>query len=187
MIRQPLTGIGRRVATIVRAAVAAFVIALVPQGVWSALIVINLRVSPRMPWAVGLMAVLLWAMWRYLGGSFPPHRTSEWRRLHLRAVLLAPRLLAWAFLAGALSLIALTGYWIVLARIIRMPGSVLPRMANVPRAVIMLAVVTGAAISPLCEQIGIWGYGQVILRRDFTRRTAILRSRSSFLSDCLSR
>jgi hypothetical protein len=29
-------------------------------------------------------------------------------------------------MAGALSLIALTGYWIVLARIIRMPGSVLP-------------------------------------------------------------
>jgi hypothetical protein len=99
---------------------------LVPQGVWSALIVINLRVSPRMPWAVGLMAVLLWAMWRYLGGAFPPHRTPEWRRLHLRAVLVPPRLLAWAFMAGALSLIALTGYWIVLARIIRMPGSVLP-------------------------------------------------------------
>ncbi len=61
-----------------------------------------------------------------------------------------------------------------------MPGSALPSMANVPRAVVMLAVITGAAISPICEQMGIWGYGQVMLRRDFTRRSAILLSAAIF-------
>jgi Type II CAAX prenyl endopeptidase Rce1-like len=165
--------IARGFGTIVRATAVAFVIALAPQGVWSALILANIKVSPRVPWAVGLMAGLLWAMWRYLGGAFPPRRTSESRRLHLRAGLVPREVLVWALVSGSLSIIALTGYWIVLARFFRMPGSVLPNMANVPRSMAVLAVVTGAAISPICEQIGIWGYGQVILSRDFTRLSVI--------------
>jgi hypothetical protein len=168
--------IARRFGMIVPATVVAFVIALAPQGLWSALILANIKVSPRVPWAVVLMVGLLWAMWRYLGGAFPPRRTSESRRLHLRAVLLPRQVVAWAFVAGGLSIIALTGYWIVLAQLIRMPGSVLPSMTNVPRPMAMLAVVTGAAISPICEQIGFSGYGQVILSRDFTRRNVIVLS-----------
>ena len=115
--------ITRRVGTVARATVVALFIALAPQGVWSALILINLKVSPTVPWAVAVMAGLLWAMWRYLDGAFPPHRTSESRRLHLRAILLPREVFGWALVAGALSLIALTGYWIILARIIRMPGT----------------------------------------------------------------
>jgi len=168
--------IARRFGTIVRATAVAFVIALAPQGVWSALILANIKVSPRVPWAVVLMAGLLWAMWRYLGGAFPPRRTSKSRRLHLRAVRVPREVLVWAFVAGGLSIIALTGYWIVLAQFVRMPGSVLPSMANVPRSMAVLAVVTGAAISPICEQIGIWGYGHVILSRDFRRLSVIVLS-----------
>jgi hypothetical protein len=168
--------IRRRAATVVRATLLALLIALAPQGVWSALILTNLRISPTVPWAVALMAALLWAMWRYLGGAFPPRRTSKYRRLHLRAILVPRHTLAWALIAGTLSLIALTGYWIILARLVRMPGSVLPSMTNVPHWIVVLAVATGAAISPMCEQIGIWGYGHVMLRRDFTRRSAIVLS-----------
>jgi len=168
--------ITRRVATVLRAAAVALLIALAPQGVWSALILINLRTSPTVPWAVAVMAGVLWALWRYLGGAFPPRRTSESRRRHLRANRVSRRVLAWALAAGALSLIALTGYWIVLARIVRMPGSVLPDMTNVPHPMILLALVTGAAVSPICEQMGIWGYGQVMLQRDFTRPSAIVLS-----------
>jgi hypothetical protein len=168
--------IARKFRTIVRATAVALSIALAPQGLWSALIMTNVKVSPRVPWAIVLMAGVLWAIWRYLGGAFPPRRTSESRRLHLRAVLLPRQAFAWAFVAGGLSIVALAGYWIVLAQLIRMPGSVLPSMKNVPRSVIVLSVVTGAAVSPICEQMGIWGYGQVILSRDFTRRTAIVLS-----------
>src|SRR5580765_7662218 len=114
--------ITRRATTVVRATAIALFIALAPQGVWSALILINLRVSPTVPWAIALMAALLWATWRYLGGAFPPLRTSASRRLHLRAIRLPRHALAWALIAGALSLVALTGYWIVFAQVVRMPG-----------------------------------------------------------------
>jgi hypothetical protein len=34
----------------------------------------------------------------------------------------------------------------------------------------------GALVSPICEQAGIWGYGQTMLRREFTAPTAVALS-----------
>jgi len=44
-------------------------ITILAGGVWSALLVTNLRTSPAVPWSVPVMALLLWLMWRYLGGK----------------------------------------------------------------------------------------------------------------------
>jgi len=159
-----------------RAAITAFAIALIPQGIWSALLLTNLKVSPRLPWAVVVIVALLVIMWQYLGGAFPPARTAQVRRRHMRAVLVPRTVAAWSFVAGGLSLVALAGLWMVLAQLVRMPGNVLPAMANVPAPVVAVALVAGAAISPICEQIGIWGYAQVMVRRDFTRRDAVALS-----------
>ncbi len=73
-------------------------------------------------------------------------------------------------------MVALTGAWILLAQFIRMPGNVLPPMGNLPWPIVVLAVGMGALISPICEQAGIWGYGQTMLRRDFTASSAIVFS-----------
>ena len=169
-------GVAVKLAAVARAAVVALAIALLPQGVWSALIIANLRLTPRIPWAVAVIGLLLWLMWRYLGGAYSPGRTAASRRAHLRASRVAPDVFAWALLAGGLSLAALSGFWIVLARLIRLPGSVLPPATGAPEFVVVAAVVAGASISPLCEQAGIWGYGQVMLRRAFNRRSAIILS-----------
>jgi membrane protease YdiL (CAAX protease family) len=166
----------KKLAAVGRAAIVAFAIALIPQGIWSALLVANLKWNPRVPWAVAVIIALLALMWRYLGGAFPPARTAHARQRHMRAALVPRMVAGWSLLAGALSLIALTGLWMVLAQLVRMPGSVLPTMDNVPASVAAVALVTGAAISPICEQIGIWGYAQVMLRREFTRRAAIILS-----------
>jgi len=158
------------------AAIVVFTIAIVPQGIWSALISVNLRTSPTIPWAVVLIAALVTLFWQYLGGHFAPRRTSASRRLHLRANRVPLPIFAWAVLAGLLSVAALTGVWILLAQFIRMPGSVLPPMGNVPWPIVVLAVGMGALISPICEQAGIWGYGQTMLRREFAASTAVVLS-----------
>jgi hypothetical protein len=166
----------KRALAAVAAAIFAFMIALLPQGIWSALITLNLRTSPTIPWAEVVMAGLLILYWQYLGGRFPPRRTSGARRHHLRASRVPLPMFAWAVLAGALAVVALTGVWIILAQIIRMPGNVLPPMGNLPWPIVALAVGMGALISPVCEQAGIWGYGQTMLRREFTAATAIVLS-----------
>jgi CAAX prenyl protease-like protein len=163
-----------RVLTVARAAAFAFSIALVPQGVWTALIVLNLRTSPTVPWAVAVMPLLLGGLWLYLGGRWGASRTSETRRRRLRAHGVSGPVFAWAVLADGSALVALVGVWIVLARFVRMPGNVLPPMGPASWPMMAAAVTMGAMISPLCEQAGIWGYAQVILEPDYRPATAIV-------------
>lgn len=158
----------RRSIAVFRSALIALVIALVPQGIWSALISLNLKTAPALPWAVLVAAVMLVLLWRFLGYGA--------RRVLLRANRVPRRVFAWAVIAGLLGLGALTGAWILLAQFIRMPGNVLPAMGGVRRLVVVLVVLTGALISPICEEAGIFGYAQVMLRRDFSATSAIALS-----------
>ena len=92
----------------------AFAITVLAGGIWGALLVANLRGSPAVPWSVPAMALMLWLMWRYLGGKGWPLSTSDARRHYLRANRKSARTYLWSFAAGVLSVVALAGYWIVL-------------------------------------------------------------------------
>jgi len=138
------------------------------------LIVTNLRTVPSIPWSVLVMAVLMGIGAQYLRGAWGPSRTAASRRQSLRATVVSREMFAWAWLAGAFSMIALVGVWILLASVVRMPGSVLPDLSAFPRWTAALAVGMGALISPLCEQAGIWGYWQGALERRCSGPTAIV-------------
>ena len=60
----------RRLVADAWSAILAFVILAFGQGVWAALFTTNLKTSPKIPWAVAMMALVLWVMWRYLGGKW---------------------------------------------------------------------------------------------------------------------
>jgi membrane protease YdiL (CAAX protease family) len=155
-------------------AVVTFAITLIPQGVWSALIVTNLRANPAVPWSVLVMAVLIVAQAQYLRGQWGATNTAAARRQSLRATLVSREAFVWAGVAGALSLTALVGVWIVLASLIRMPGAVLPDLSGYPWWTAVLAVAMGIVISPWCEQAGIWGYLQTGLERQVSGTTAVV-------------
>jgi hypothetical protein len=104
-----------------KSAIAALAITLVPQGVWSALILANLRTVPAIPWSVVVMTVLLVAGTQYLRGRWGSPATAATRRQSLRATVVSREMFAWAWLAGALSIIALSGAWIVLAALLPHP------------------------------------------------------------------
>jgi membrane protease YdiL (CAAX protease family) len=163
-----------RILTAAWAAILGIFIALSGQGVWSALIAANLATTPATPWAVGVMAVVLWLIWQYLGGRWSPHSTSDGRRLRLRANALPGNVFGWAILAGALSIVALAGWWLLISQVDRISGSVLPDMSKVPWLTTVLAVAMGTLVSPVLEQAGFWGYCQVMLEREFPGPTAIV-------------
>jgi hypothetical protein len=50
----------------------AVVMTALVSGVWTGLLVVNLKVSPAIPWATVVMAGLLWLLWSYLGGLLGP-------------------------------------------------------------------------------------------------------------------
>jgi hypothetical protein len=95
----------------------AFVLTAVVGGIWTALLAINLATSPRFPWSVAVMALLLWLLCRYLGGAGWPQSTADARRRHLWARRVSSRSFAWSVAAGLLSIVALAGLWIVLFRL----------------------------------------------------------------------
>lgn len=166
--------LANRIVWVVWAGVLGYIIALLGQGIWTALISANLASGTVIPWSVPLMALILWPMWLYLDGRGWPQRLSAARHRYLRANLLPRHVFGWAFLAGALATTALVGLWIVMARLVRMPGSVLPDMTGIPPVVVALAVGMGALISPLLEQAGFWGYCQAMLEEKFSPAAAVL-------------
>ena len=157
-----------------RSGIVAFFIALFLQGVRSALIAVNFATSPEIPWSVPVIVLLVWLAWQYLGGKWVPRSTAEARHRYLRARAMPARVFAWTLLAGALSIVALAGCWIVMTRFVRMPGNVLPDMSQYPWLTTALMIVTGSLIGPVMEQAGFWGYGQVMLEEEFRPSVAIL-------------
>ncbi len=155
-------------------AILAFLILAFGQGIWGALLVSNLRSSTAIPWAVAVMSLILWLMWQYLGGKWWPHNTSETRRLYLRANRVSGQTWAWAIVAGVLSIVALTGYWIVMFQLVRMPGNVLLDFSHYPLLTVVLMVVMASLVSPVTEESAFRGYCQVILEREFPGPFAVL-------------
>ncbi len=148
-------------------------IALLAGGVWGGLYVINLKTTPRIPWAVIPMALYLWGMWQYLGGKGRPRSTSEARRNLLRARPVSTRTFAWSLAAGALTVFALAGLWIVLFQLVKMPGNVIPDATQFPLLTMAAFAVMGSLVSPLAEEAGLRGYCQVMLEREFRGPVAV--------------
>jgi membrane protease YdiL (CAAX protease family) len=154
----------------------AFAITILAGGIWSALLVTNLRSSPLAPWSVPAMALLLWLMWSYLGGRGWPRSTSEGRRRYLRANRRSGRTKLWALVAGVLSVVALAGYWIVLFQLVKMPPNALPDVSSYPRMTVALMILMGSLVAPLMEEAGFRGYFQVALEQEFRGPVAVMVS-----------
>lgn len=154
----------------------AFAITVLAGGIWSALLVTNLRSSPAVPWSVPAMALLLWQAWRYLGGSGWPRSTSEARRRYLRANRKSGQTYLWALVAGVLSVVALAGIWIVLFRLVKMPPNALSDVSSYPRITVALMIFMGSLVSPLMEEAGFRGYFQVALEREVRAPLAVVIS-----------
>jgi len=153
----------------------ASLIAIFGAGVWTALISTNLRYTPAIPWAVPVMALILWAMWAYLGGKGWPRRTAEARRAYLRANRLSPRLWMWSLLGSIASLIALAGLWIVLVELVGVGGNpTIPDYSQYPWYTVVLGLMMGSVVSPLTEEAAFRGYAQVKLERVFPVAVAVL-------------
>jgi membrane protease YdiL (CAAX protease family) len=121
------------------------------------------------------MALVLWALWRYLGGKWWPGTTSETRRAYLRANRPPRKVFLWALLASVLSVIALAGYWIVLVELVGVGGNpTIPDYSLYPRLTVVVGLIMGSLVSPLTEEAAFRGYAQVRLERVFAPWLAIV-------------
>ena len=135
------------------------------SGVWGGLLLANLATSPAVPWAALVMALLLWALWSYLGGRWAPRRTQTARRTLLRGGALPAPVAAWAVAAGVAWVIALAGLWIVLHRLIASPGNPLADFSRLPPLTVAVSLIMAAVSGAVSEEAGFRGYFQGALER----------------------
>ena len=148
-----------RVPAVVWSGILAFALTVVAGGIWTILLISNLTTSPAIPWAVVVMALLLWLMWQYLGGKWGPRSTSQARLRYRRAKPVSRQVFAWAVLA----IVALVGYWIVLFQLVKIPARILPSYSGSPLLIVTLVLVMAALVSSLAGVVGFRGYFQDIL------------------------
>ena len=160
-----MSSLARQISTVLWTAVLALAITMLAGGVWSGLLIANLQTSPTIPWAVAVMALLLWLMWQYLGGRWWPHSTSELRRRCLRARPVAGVAFAWALVAGGLSIVSLTGLWIVLLRLVKVQGNPLPDFSQYPVLTVVLVIGMASLVAATAEEAGFRGYLQGALEQ----------------------
>jgi membrane protease YdiL (CAAX protease family) len=141
----------------------AIVLTAVTGGVWTALLAANLAKSPAIPWSVAVMALLLWLLWRYLGGAWWPRSTADARRRYLRARRTSGPIFAWAVGAGLLSIVALAGLWIILFQIANLPSRALPDYSKYPPVTVALALVMASLVGAVAEESTFRGYTQGVL------------------------
>ena len=163
-----------RIPAVVWSGIMAFFLATSLGAIWTVLITINTVTSPAIPWAVAVMAFLLWVMWQYLGGRWWPRRTSKARHRYMRARRLPGKVFAWAVVAGLLSLVALVGFWIVLLQLIKIPTRVAPNFSGYPLLTAILALVMASLVSSLAEEVSFRGYFQGILEQKVSGPVAIV-------------
>jgi membrane protease YdiL (CAAX protease family) len=169
-----MRSLARQIPTVFWAALLALALTVLAGGVWSALVVANLQTSPTIPWSVAVMALLLWLMWQYLGGSWWPQSTSETRRRCLRARPVARPVFAWALVAGGLSIISLTGLWIVLLQLVKVHGNPLPDFSEYPMVTVVLVIGMASLVASTAEEAGFRGYLQGLLEQRVRGPLAIL-------------
>ena len=163
----------RRLLRLVGIGLLVLVVTTGEQGIWSALLVINHERRPTIPWAVAVMAVVLWILWRYAAGRWWPSGTSRIRRAYLRAHHVSARVFAIAVTAGACALVALAGLWIVLFQSGLMRGNRLPDLSPYPTSTVVAVLLMAALVGAFVEEAGFRGYLQVALERELSAPVAV--------------
>lgn len=153
---------------------AGLLISLSAAVVWTALIIANLRSNSKIPWSVPVMALVLWAMWRYWGGAGWPRSTAEIRGRYRRANPVSGQAFLWSLVAGVLGIIALAGCWIVFFNMFRMRPNSIPDMSAYPALMVFPMLIMGSLVSPFSEETGFRGYSQLMLEKDFRPATAAI-------------
>jgi len=158
-------GRGRAVLECVWTGLFAILFTGVVSGIWSGLLLANLKLSPALPWAVAPMALILWLAWSWLGGPFGLPGARPKRAAYLRAGPLPMPAMLWALAAGACAIVALAGVWIVLHALVRTPTNPLAQVSQYPPLTVTVALAMAAISGGVSEEAGFRGYFQGTLEK----------------------
>ena len=140
----------------------------------------NLRYGAALPWAVPLVAIYLFAFWKYLQGAGPPADNTAWRRDSLRAFRVGGRAWCWSLVAGVLAIVALVLALKLAGRYVALPAQRLPDLSHVPASTVIALLLAAAPVAGLVEEAAFRGYMQGPIERAHGLPVAILVTGTMF-------
>ena len=127
---------------------------------WALLVKWNTEHGSTVPWAVPIMAVYLWAYWRYVRGAGWPQSTSKARRATSRVNPLSADQWSLALVAGALGIGSVILFQGVLGRLVRLPQQEDLDVSLYPVATVASWLLMSAAVSGVVEETAYRGFLQ---------------------------
>jgi membrane protease YdiL (CAAX protease family) len=172
--------LAKRVGLIGLATLTAFAIVLVGQTLWGAMAMINVKLTPTVPWAAAIMPFVLAALVAFLAGRAGPKAGAAARRAMVPLGPVSAKAWAWSLAAGGATVIAAAALWTVMATIVRVPPNLLPDLKSVPLLTAIPMLLVSIAAAPLSEEIAFRGYAMSIIRRRFSPTTALVITSAIF-------
>jgi membrane protease YdiL (CAAX protease family) len=153
-----------------------FVVAAVGIYPWPVLAKFNLRIAPRVPWAVVAMCGALTLYCWYFSGHGWPRSTAKARSESSRTWKLRPPVLKWSVIAGTLGAIGMQAIWWACMRLSGLKQSAFDPpvpIHNFPWWFIYSALLMSCLVAGIAEEMGYRGYMQYPLEQRFGPSIAI--------------
>jgi membrane protease YdiL (CAAX protease family) len=124
-------------------------------------VILNLRISPSIPWMLVVTAGWLLFFWWYVSGHGWPRSTQEARRRDLRAPSLSGRAWTWALIAGALGITGTIAMAFVTARLAHLPREAFAAPIDFSKygaLTVICAIACISATAGVVEEAGFRGF-----------------------------
>lgn len=157
-----------------------FAITAIGQGLWGVMAIVNVKLTPALPWAAIVMPLVLAALGLFLAGRGWPQRGADARRALVPLAPVSRRAWTWSLVAGVASVAALAGLWSVFGSLVRTAPNLLPDTHGIPLWTALPMLLVSIVAAPLTEELAFRGYAMGLLRQHFGPISAIVVSSLMF-------
>jgi membrane protease YdiL (CAAX protease family) len=144
-----------------------FAIAAVGQGLWGVMAIVNVKLTPALPWSAIGMPVVLAGLGLFLAGRGWPRRGAAARRKLVPLAPVSRQAWIWSLAAGVASVAALAGLWTVFGSLVHTAPNLLPDSRGLPLWTALPMLLVAITAAPLTEELAFRGYAMGLLRRHF--------------------
>ena len=164
----------RRLPTVLRALLAGVAVAAAGTLPWAGLSLANQKFLVAVPWAVVVMAIYLWFLWRWLRGDGWPSATAVSRRTSLRANAVEPDAFGLAIFAALIGFAALMPFAILLSRLVTLNAAEAIKLPpGMPAITAFFLLAMASVVAGVVEESAFRGYMQGPIERKHGPATAI--------------
>ena len=160
----PIIRFWQRIPVLIRAIVSGAFVESLGVGIW----VLSLAVLPS-PWAIIVMAGVLWLYWKYFSGSWWPRSTAEARSKNFRAINLSASIWKWGLVGTFLFLAIYQSATVLTFRLIEFPAETSADygLDALPVWQAWIVILMAALVAGICEETGFRGYMQAPLEERY--------------------